>query len=81
MFNRNTRINLFNMIKNMFDISKKHMSKEQTYINIVLYYYREVISEQNIFDLFFFYRKFNKANPNDFLYKSIFGQKKNDQLV
>ena len=75
------RINLFNMIKNMFDISKKHMSKEQTYINIVLYYYREVISEQNIFDLFFFYRKFNKANPNDFLYKSIFGQKKNDQLV
>ena len=81
--NRNLRenINLVSIIKNMIDVKKKEMSKEQTYINIIMYFYKEVINEQNLFDLFFFYRKLNKLRSPDMIFKSIISQKKNEQMI
>jgi hypothetical protein len=65
-FNLGSHISFFEVLWFLIVRSDHHKTKKGKYVDLIKWYYRQVISEQNLFDLYFFCSKLEKKEESSF---------------
>ena len=60
------KIGCFKIFYYLFIKPDRNKSKKGKYVDIIKWYYRQVVSEENLFDLYFFCSKIEKIEDTDF---------------